>query len=168
MNIRPRSFLPRNLKWKVFFKDLKKEVLEDRLLSGAAALAFYLTLAIFPALLFILSLVPFLPVPNIDQAIMDMVRQALPGDTAELVKRVVSEVTSQPSKGLISVGFLGTIWAASSGMKAVIDELNVTYDVEEGRRFLKVRSIAIGLTVGMGLLVIGAFLLIVLGEVIHP
>lgn len=162
------KLLPAGLTWKRFFKDVYREIEDDRLLSGAAALAYYLTLALFPALLFILGLLPFLPVENLDQAIMNMVHQALPGDTAALVKRVVDEITSQPSKGILSVGFFMTFWAAASGTKAVIDELNVTYDVSEGRSFLKVRGIAFALTIGLGLLMILAFLLVVLGDVLQP
>ncbi len=159
---------PKGLTAKQFFKDLWREINEDRVLTGAAALAYFLTLAIFPALIFVLSLLPFLPVPHLDQAIMDTLRQALPGDTADLVKNVVTEITSKPREGLLSFGFLATLWAASSGTKAVMDELNVTYDVVESRSFFKARGVAVALTIGLGILMILAFLLVVLGEVLHP
>jgi membrane protein len=162
------KILPFGLSWGRFFKDLRQEMSEDRMTTGAAALAYYLTLALFPALIFLLSILPFLPVHDIDKGIMDLLRQVMPGEAADMVRTVVEDITTKRKGGLTLLGLLGTIWAASSGVAAVMNELNVTYDVKEGRPWYKVRGIAIGLTFGLGLLIVGALLLVVLGESIHP
>ena len=57
---------------------------EDNVWNGAAALGFYLTLAVFPTMIFLMALVPYLPVAHVDQAIMDLLHQALPARTAEM------------------------------------------------------------------------------------
>jgi membrane protein len=157
------DLLPRAVSSKQFLSDLKNEIADDNVFNGAAALAYYLTLAIFPALIFILSLVPLIPVQNIDQAIMDLLRQALPSDAAGVLSRVVQDVLDHRSGGLVSFAALGTLWAASAGMYAVMQQLNITYDVKEGRSFPKGRLIALGLTVLLGVLVLGSFFLVVLG-----
>jgi membrane protein len=80
---------------------------------------------------------------------------------------VVTEVTREQRGGLLSFSLLGTLWAASSGMIAIMDQLNITYDVKEARSFVRARATAIILSLLFGLLVIGAFSLIVLGGVIQ-
>ena len=157
------SLLPAGVGVKRFLSDLYREINDDQIFNGAAALAFFLTLALFPALIFLLSLLPFLPVERIDQAIMDILREALPSDAAGMVSNVVAEITSDKKGGLLSFGLLGVLWAASSGTYAMMLQLNNTYDVSEGRSFLRGRLTALGLTLGLGSLVVFAFLLIVMG-----
>lgn len=148
---------------KQFTKELLQEAKEDDISNGAAVLGYYLTLAIFPAMIFLMAVIPYLPIPNIDQAIMDLLRQALPQSAADMFTGVVKEVTSQQRGGLLSFGLAGSLWATSSGMYAIMQQLNITYDVEESRSFVKARLIAIALSVLFALLVLGGFSLIVLG-----
>jgi membrane protein len=150
-----------------FFSDLNREISEDKVFNGAAALAYYLTLAIFPALILMMTLIPYLPIDRVDEAIMDLLRQALPAESHEMVAGVVHEVTAERRGGLLSFGLLGTLWAASTGMHAVMQQLNVTYDVEESRGFIRARGTALILSILFILLVIGAFSLIVLGGVLE-
>ncbi|HCF58032.1 MAG TPA: hypothetical protein DFS52_08575 [Myxococcales bacterium] len=153
--------------FKQLAKDFKSEVKDDNVTNGAAALAYYLMLALFPALIFLLSLLPFLPIANLDQAVMNLLRQGLPGEAASLLDDTVREVVGQRRGGLLSFGLIGTLWAASSGIYAVMQQLNITYDVKEGRSFFKVRGIALGLTIGFGFLVAAAFSLIVVGGMLQ-
>lgn len=146
-----------------FLKELYREVTDDDIFNGAAVLGFYLTLAIFPAVIFVMALLPYLPVPRIDQAIMELVRQALPPSASEMFVGVVEDVTNQPRGGLLSFGLLATIWATSTGMYAIIQQLNISYDVNETRGFIRARLIAIGMSLLFAALVIGSFSLIVLG-----
>jgi membrane protein len=152
---------------KQFLLDLNHEISDDNVFNGAAALAFYLTLAIFPAIILLMSIIPYLPIDRVDEAIMDLLGQALPSEAYGMVAGVVAEVTSERRGGLLSFGFLGTLWAASTGMYAIMQQLNITYDVKEGRSFLRARVTALVLSLLFGLLVLGAFSLIVLGGVIQ-
>lgn len=61
-------------------------------------------LSIFPAMIVLLSVLAFFPIPSIDQALMDLVSQTLPPDTSSLLSKVVKEVTSQKKPGLLSFG----------------------------------------------------------------
>jgi membrane protein len=152
---------------KQFLLDLNQEISDDNVFNGAAALGFYLTLAIFPAIILLMSIIPYLPIDRVDEAIMDLLGQALPAEAYDMVAGVVAEVTSERRGGLLSFGFLGTLWAASTGMYAIMQQLNITYDVKEGRSFLRARVTALVLSLLFGLLVLGAFSLIVLGGVIQ-
>lgn len=156
-----------NTSIKQFLKDLNNEINEDNVFNGAAALGYYLTLAIFPALILLMSIIPYLPIDRVDEAIMDMLGQALPGEAYEMVEGVVLEVTQNRRGGLLSFGLLGTLWAASTGMYAIMQQLNITYAVKEERRFIRSRATALILSILFGLLVIGAFSLVVLGGYIQ-
>lgn len=150
-----------------FVRELFGSISDDNVFNGAAALGFYLTLSIFPAMIFIMAVIPYLPIERVDQAIMDLLHQALPASAADLFQNVVTEVTSERRGGLLSFGLLAALWAASSGMVAIMQQLNITYDVKEGRGLVKTRAIALGLTVLFALLVLGALSMVVLGGVIQ-
>lgn len=150
-----------------FWLELYKEISEDNVFNGAAALGFYLTLAIFPAFIVVMAVIPYLPIQNVDQAIMDLLGQVLPPDAAGLVEGIVQQVTAEQRGGVLSFGILATIWSASSGMYAIMQQLNITYDVKEGRNFVVARVTAILLSVAFVALVIGAFSLVVLGGVME-
>lgn len=157
MAVSPRQFL----------KELVAEIEDDDVFNGAAALAFYLTLAIFPAVIFLMALIPYLPVERVDEALMDLLFQLMPGSAAQMFSGVVEEVTREQRGGLLSFGIVATVWAASSGMVAVMQQLNVTYDVKERRNLLQVRLVGIGLSLLFAVLVLGGFTLIVTGGLIQ-
>ncbi|MEJ7932236.1 YihY/virulence factor BrkB family protein [Ramlibacter sp. AN1015] len=155
----------RGISLRQFGGELNSKISEDNVFNGAAALGFYLTLAIFPAMIMVMSVIPYLPIPRVDQAIMDLLRQSLPQDAASMFTGIVEDVTSDQRGGLLSVGALGTLWAASTGMYAIMQQLNITYDVKEARSFLRARAVAIALSILFGLLMLVSFSLIVLGGV---
>jgi membrane protein len=148
---------------KRFWLDLYAEINDDNVFNGAAALGFYLTLAIFPALIVMMAVIPYLPIDDIDQAIMDLLGQALPDESAAMVEGIVVEVTQEQRGGLLSFGLLATLWAASAGIYAIMQQLNITYDVKEARSFVVARATAIILSIVVGALIVGAFALVVLG-----
>ena len=150
-----------------FLRELYRESNEDDIFNGAAVLGFYLTLAVFPAMILTMAVLPYLPIANVDRAIMDLLGQALPPEAASMFTDVVEEVTKEERGGLLSFGALATLWATSSGMYAVMQQLNISYDVTEARGFVKARLVAIGLSLLVGVLVITAFSLIVLGGVMQ-
>ena len=150
-----------------FLRRLYREMEADDIFNGAAALGFYLTLAIFPAMILIMAVVPYLPIPRVDEAIMNFLRQALPASAATMFADVVGQVVSQQRGGLLSFGIIGTLWATSTGMYAVMRQMNRAYNVSEARGFLKARLVALMLSLLFTVLVIGAFSLIVLGGVVQ-
>jgi membrane protein len=148
------------------FKELAariwRETNEDNILGRAAELAYYFLLALFPMLIFLTSLVGFLP--GLREAIFTGLAEFVPGEAMRLVSETISDVTRRRSGGLISFGILGALWAASGGVTAVMGTLNTAYDVREERSFWKVRLIAIGLTVLLALMVVSGTALIMFGD----
>jgi membrane protein len=152
---------------KQFITEFWKEMNDDNVFNGAAALAYYSLLSIFPAAIFLLTLLPYLPIADLEKAIMDLLYQAMPQQSASLFAGVVKNVTSQRKGGLLTFGALFTLWSASNGLNAMMQQLNITYDVKEGRPFWKVRGTALLLMLSFFILVIGAFSLIIFGGVIQ-
>ena len=148
------------------FKELAvrtwREANEDNILGRAAELAYYFLLALFPMLIFLTSLVGFLP--GLREAIFTALGKFVPGEAMRLVSETISDVTRHRSGGLISFGVLGALWAASGGVSAVMGTLNAAYDAREERSFWKIRLIAISLTVMLALLVVGGTALVMFGD----
>ncbi len=152
---------------KQFVKDLNQEVSNHNVYNGAATLAYYLMLSIFPGTILMLTLLPYLPIPHLQQAIMDVLGQVLPQESAKMFTGVVNDVLSNRHGGLLSFGLIFTLWSASTGLYAIMQQINITYEVKESRPFWKVRGTALLLMALFFILVVGGFGLIVFGGVIQ-
>jgi membrane protein len=139
-----------------------RETNEDNVFGHAAELAYYFLLALFPMLIFLSSMVGFMP--DAQENIFRALSQVMPGDAMRLVHETIRDVVSHRSGGLLSFGVLGAVWAASGGVTAVMGTLNVAYDVKEERSFWKVRLVGIGLTLALALLIVGGVIMIMFGD----
>ena len=132
-------------------------------LTTAAALAYYFLLSIFPFLLFVLALTSLLPLQGLEAWLLDNARQSLPGEAYALVERTVHGLLHTRRGGLLSIGaFLG-LWTASSAFLGVINALDRAYRVRDPRPWWRLRLLAMGLTVGLSVLMILAFVLTLFG-----
>jgi membrane protein len=135
----------------------------DHNVSGAAAeLAYYFMLALFPMLIFLTSMVGFLG--GARETIFRGLSTVMPPDAIGIVRIALNDAVNRRGSALISIGILGTIWAASAGVSALIDTLNTVFEVKEGRSYWKVKLIAITLTVALSLLVVLGVVLIMFGD----
>lgn len=150
-----------------FASNLWCEIQDDRVLDGAAVLAYFFLLAVFPAVIFVLSLLPSLSIPHLQQAILDLLHQVLPEQSADLFEVTVKYVAAEASKGLLTFGLIFTLWSASSGVYAIMEQLNVVYDVTDRRSFWKARGTAILLMVFFVVLAIGSLALVIFGGTVQ-
>jgi membrane protein len=133
-----------------------KDLWCNRTFAIAAGLAYYFLLALFPLLIFMAAALSYVPIPNLFNEILNLMAKLVPGDAMGVVRRIIQGVLHPPHSGLLSFGVLATLWAASGGFAAMIDALNIAYEVPETRPYWKTRLLAIGLTfVVGGLVVIG-------------
>src|SRR5215469_12362338 len=132
-------------------------------LQMAAALSYYFVLSFFPSLIFLSAIVAYLPVPDLFNQSLLLMSHFLPVDAMGLVRRVLADVIT-PNRGtFLSVGILGTLWAASGGFAATIEALNIAYEVHDDRPFWKTRPLAIGLAFVTGFLLLTALSVMVVG-----
>jgi membrane protein len=139
------------------------EIRDDDCLGRAAQLAYYFLFALFPFLLFLTTLLGYLPIPNLLDRLLETLGQMLPGEALRLVEDNVRQLVTGQRGGLLSFGILAALWTSSSALTAIIDSLNRAYDVEEGRPFWKVRLTAIGITVGLSAFIVVALVLLTFG-----
>jgi membrane protein len=138
---------------------------EDVLLDRAGSLAFSFILALFPLLLFLLSVLGIFATRGsaLESNLMDNLARVLPPDAFQVVSHTLAEVTRNAGTAKITFGILLTVWFASGGMTSMISALNGVYDVREGRSWLKVHAIAVGLTIAISILVVLALAAVLAG-----
>jgi membrane protein len=149
-----------------FAKRLWNKFQDDDVLNGAATLAFFFLLAIFPAAIFVLSLLPSLSIPHLQQAIVDLLHQALPEQSANLFEETIRGVTADRTQ-LLTIGLIFTVWSASAGVYAIMEQLNRVYEVRDRRGFWRARGAAILLMLLFVMLAIGALSLVIFGGVVQ-
>lgn len=137
-------------------KGAVKSFLDDDMITYAAALSFHLTLALFPFIIFLLTLLGALGLSDFFDRVLVQAQAALPPDAYELLARVIGEIRGQPRESLLSVSILFAVWAASTGMRSVMNALNAAYDVEETRPAWKRYPLSIIYTIGLVAVVIAA------------
>lgn len=146
-------------------KTVMRGVNEDNLLGRAAELAYNLILAIFPLMIFLLSL--FGLFASHRQALVhnffSYFSAFLPPAAFQMFTTTVREIIHSTGGGKLTFGLLFTLWFAAGGMTSMMNTLNGVYRVQESRSFIKFRAIALGLTVAIAILVIVALLLVLVG-----
>lgn len=153
------------LTWKALGKTVLSEIQEDDIFGRSAQLAYYFLLALFPLLLFLTSVIGILlgSGTGLRHSLFNYLSQVLPGSAFQLVDSTMYEVSTASSGGKVTFGIIAALWAASNGMGAITQALNIAYDVKESRPWWKQRLTAVGLTVGLSILVISALVLILYG-----
>ena len=137
---------------------------DDDLAAMSAQISYYLILAFFPFLFFLINLLSFTPLPN--RLLIANFNAILPQETALLVKTMLTETVQAKSGAMLVLSMLASLWAASRGMSAIIRGLNHSYGVKESRRFVRLNMVALLSTVGLSVMVLISFIMIVLGRII--
>jgi membrane protein len=143
-------------------KELWARILGDDLSGLSAQLAYYFLLSLFPLLIFLFTLLPYLPIQEKD--LLSFLNDFAPGEAMDLIEKNLEGVMDKHSGGLLSLGIIGTIWSASNGINAIVRAFNKAYDVKESRSFFVARGMAILLTFAMIFVFIIALLLPVFGK----
>jgi membrane protein len=154
------------LGWTEILKRTSKEILAGNCFGWAASLAYYFFLALFPALLFVVSLASVLPVQHLIDRIVAMLSRVAPGDVVAIAQRQFVQITRQPHGGVLTLGLVAALWSTSSGMTAIVDTLNQAYHITESRPWWRVRVTAIALTLALTIVTLIAFALVMVGPTI--
>ena len=138
--------------WKDVAARVWKETKDDNVGLIGAGVAFYTILALFPALVAMISLYGLL-VDGPDEAARQTneMLDFIPEASREVITTQLKDITSNAKTGLgiglvVSVG--AALWSASGGMRALMKGLNVAYDEKETRKFVKLRLVSLALTLG--------------------
>jgi len=151
--------------WQGLAKRVWADIGKDKIFSHAAELAYFFLLALFPLLLFLTSVIGLVigSGTGLRHSLFNYLGTVLPGSASQLVSTTMFEVSSASGGGKISFGILAALWAASNGMGAISESLNVAYHVEESRPWWKQRLTAVSLTIVLAVLIISALVLVLYG-----
>jgi membrane protein len=153
--------------WKDVAVRVKQQFKDDDVPLLAAGVAFFALLALVPSLVALVSIYGLVADPADIQANIDEALSAAPAEVRDLVSSQLSSIVESEPSGLkvgVAVGLALALWSASSGMKHLIGAVNLAYDEKERRGFLKLRGLALALT--LAAIVVGA--VAVAGLVVLP
>ena len=141
---------------------LIKKSLDDGILDIAAQLSYYLILAFFPFMLFILALMSYSNI-SVD-SIVNVLKSMIPENSYELMSSTVIETFSKTSGDIMSVGIIITVYSASRGIRSLMRGLNKAYNIKENRNIFKRFLLSVVFMLALGFMIMFSLGLIVLGE----
>lgn len=150
--------------WWMILKRTAVQASEDRLMTEAAGVTFYVLLALFPAIAALVSLYGLVADPAAVEQHVAQLSGVVPGGGMELIEEQVRRLASQPSGALgfgAVAGILISLWSANQATKAIFDALNVVYEEEEKRGFVKFTLVTLAFTLGGLVFAIVAMLAVV-------
>ncbi|MDX1903691.1 MAG: YihY/virulence factor BrkB family protein [Thermonemataceae bacterium] len=132
------------ISWYLFLQIFFNNIINNSLQIRASAVAFSLTLSLFPFLLFLITLIPYTPLEY--KEVFNFMRDNLPKEIFLTVESTINDIMLHKRSDLLSVSFIFTLYAATNGMAALIQAFNSVFRYAEKRSFLKQRMVALLLT----------------------
>lgn len=153
---------------KARLKRVARAIQDDDVFGRAAQLSYYFLLALFPLLLFLVTLLGYFAQAGSDlrNSLLNYLAAVMPGAAVTLVHTTLEEISNSAGGGKLSFGLLAALWAASNGMGAISGTLNTAYNVTETRPWWKVRLISVLLTISLSILIVTALVIILYGGTI--
>lgn len=144
-----------------------KKMYNDELLDRANGVAFSFTMAIFPAIIFLFTLTPFIQnfFPAVDNhEIIGFLKTILPDSLYLAAEATISDIIGKQRGGLLSFGFVLTLILSTNGMSGLMSAFNACYKTKETRGFFKMKFIATGLIFILAVSIIISVALLVVGQ----
>ncbi len=145
---------------KFFLDEIKRDVISVR----ARAISFTFFMALFPALIFVFSLIPYIPVENLQINLVNFIRELLPEDTFHLIENTVIGVVNQQHGELLSISLFFSLFLSTNGVMAMMESFDKSYAVFSKRSAWRKRWVALKLTLVLIFLLVMSMLTIIGGN----
>jgi len=122
-------------------------IVKGALTTRASGISFSFFMAVFPFLLFVLTLIPYIPIDGFQESLLQLIAEILPPKTFEAVQTVLNDILNNQYGGLLSFGFLLSIFLMTNGVNAIFGGFEYSYHIKEVRSVL--RSYFISLAVSL-------------------
>lgn len=133
-------------------------IIKGALTARAGSISFSFFMALFPFLLFVLNLIPFIPtvfsIENFDVVLLDFIETLLPADTHDFFSDIFQDIQSKPRGGLLSSVFILSIVLSANGVNSIFTSFEVSYHVKELRNIFKQYLFALGVSVLLAFLLL--------------
>ncbi|MDF2819792.1 MAG: ribonuclease [Clostridiales bacterium] len=146
----------------IFIAKLLKRGKRDNISAVSSQVAYFLFLSIFPLLMFVLSIIQYTPITRAE--VLIKMQPFFPVAVNNIIFSVVNDISVGKSNLVLSVTFLGTLWAMSKGTLAIINGINVAHGIEEKRNYFHTRLIAALYTLAFVFILIFSLTIIVFGN----
>ena len=133
--------------------------------TRSAAISFKFFSAIFPSLVFLLSLIPYIPIDHFQEDLLFYLAEALPSNAYSLVEETINDLITKKHNVLLSIGFLFSLYYASNGLNALLGSFNNSYQIEVKRSPIKQRLISFAGFAAITIFIIAAISSLILGEI---
>ncbi|PTB96070.1 YihY/virulence factor BrkB family protein [Marivirga lumbricoides] len=146
--------------YRIFMDEMKTNHIMER----SNNIAFQFTLAIFPAIIFLFTLIPELPIDNLTEEVMNLLQETMPRSVYSEAEATIADILSKSRGGLLSFGFLAALYFATNGTTALMQAFNKTYRTKESRGFFKSKLVAISLTFLLAFVLFTSILLLIVAQ----
>jgi membrane protein len=140
-----------------------KGLMDGAITTRASSIAFKFFLALFPAIIFVFTLIPYIPIHNFQKTLLDTMQSSLPNNFYVLLSSTITDIISRQNGGLLSFGFIMALYFSSNGILGVIVAFNNTSHSLETRKWWQQYLISIVLTIILVLIVVVSTGLILMG-----
>jgi membrane protein len=147
---------------KFFFTGIIKGAVTTR----ASAISFNFFMALFPAIIVLFTLIPYVPITGFQDSLIELMRNLIPQQIFGTVEETLMDIVNRPRGGLLSVGFFLTLYFATNGVSSIIEGFNQTYHTIETRSFIRQQIVSIALVLILAILLIIAISFITIGPII--
>lgn len=151
-----------------------QEIARESILNKASSLAYNFMLAIFPGIIFLFTLIPYIPIDNFQEQLLEFIQVVMPENAFDVVETTLRDIVKNQNSGLLSIGFILATFFSTNGMSALMLSFNKSSLIMESRSWGRQRLVAIGLTlllilaltVGMGVFTVTGYIISYLRETI--
>ncbi|MDF1672069.1 MAG: YihY/virulence factor BrkB family protein [Vicingaceae bacterium] len=143
-----------------------KGIMLNSLTTRASSLAFRFFLALFPFIIFLVSIIPYIPVDNFHSELLNLLEQVLPGDSYDMAKETINDLVNKKHNTLLSFGFIFAFYLASNGVNSMITAFNSSYHAVKKGSFIQSYLRSFLLLIILTLLMIIAIGLVIFSEMI--
>jgi membrane protein len=148
-----------------FLEILWSNIITFDLDQRATSVAFSFLLAVFPGILFLFTLIPYIPIENLDVQIMDFIKNLMPQGLYNVVAQTIYEIISRPRGDILSFGFLFSLYAATNGINSLTNAFNVALETKKNRSFVKSKGVAALVLVILVFVLVFAILILIIGKI---
>ena len=141
-----------------------KGLMEGAITTRASSLAFNFFLAFFPAVIFLFTLIPYIPIEGFQKTLMELLGSVLPESTNKMAFKTIDDIVNNPRGGLLSVGFVLALYFSTNGISALIEAFNSSFHIRESRSFLYQRFISLVLTLILSVMLIFTISTLIFGK----
>jgi len=143
-----------------FFDELSKGTVTNK----ASSLAYNFMLALFPATIFLFTLIPYIPIKHFQDNLLDILAQIMPGDAYDAFENTITDIVKIQNASLFSFGFLTTLFFATNGVSNLMQAFNKSSLIEETRGYFRRRWVALVLTVVISISLLVAVAIMIAGH----